>query len=104
MAVMAVAPYTPRAENVLMSAWMPAPPDESEPAMERAMRYSFGVVGRLELLSFITIIISKLCIKNEVPEDEKKRIPPDRGMRYDIIHNSYGSTNCIRFEGIISAN
>ena len=25
-------------------------------------------------------------------------------MRYDIIHNSYGSTNCIRFEGIISAN
>ena len=25
-------------------------------------------------------------------------------MRYDIIHNSYGSTNCIRFEGIISAH
>ena len=35
---------------------------------------------------------------------KKKRIPTDRGMRYDIIHNSYGSTNCIRFEGIISAN
>ena len=42
-------------------------------------------------------------LKTRCPQT-KKRIPPDRGMRYDIIHNSYGSTNCIRFEGIISAN
>ena len=35
-AVIALAPYTPSAENVLMSAWIPAPPDESEPAMVSA--------------------------------------------------------------------
>ena len=32
-AVMAEAPKTPRAANVFRSAWMPAPPPESEPAM-----------------------------------------------------------------------
>ena len=39
MAVIAVAPYTPRAENVLRSACMPAPPEESEPAMVSATGY-----------------------------------------------------------------
>src|SRR5205814_4032252 len=36
-AVMTEAPYTPNAANVLRSAWMPAPPEESEPAMVSAM-------------------------------------------------------------------
>src|SRR3954471_5683075 len=35
MAVMAVMPCTPAAANALRSAWMPAPPPESEPAIER---------------------------------------------------------------------
>ena len=30
-------PNTRNAENVLRSAWMPAPPPESEPAMVRAL-------------------------------------------------------------------
>lgn len=33
-----------------------------------------------------------------------KKRTPNKGMRYDDIHNSYGSPNCFRFEGIISAN
>ena len=33
MAVIALAPYTPCAANVLRSAWMPAPPPESLPAI-----------------------------------------------------------------------
>src|SRR3954447_11273564 len=36
-AVMTEAPYTPNAANVLRSAWMPAPPEESEPAMVSAI-------------------------------------------------------------------
>ena len=35
MAVMAVMPYTPSADIVFRSACMPAPPEESEPAMVR---------------------------------------------------------------------
>ena len=35
-AVMALVPKTPSAAKVLRSAWMPAPPPESEPAMVRA--------------------------------------------------------------------
>ena len=35
-AVIADIPNTPNAENVLRSAWMPAPPPESDPAMVRA--------------------------------------------------------------------
>jgi hypothetical protein len=34
MAVTAVMPWTPQAANALRSAWMPAPPPESEPAMD----------------------------------------------------------------------
>ena len=36
IAVMAVMPYTPSALNVLRSAWMPAPPPESDPAIVSA--------------------------------------------------------------------
>src|SRR5690606_27907470 len=36
MAVSALVPKTPSAANVFRSAWMPAPPPESEPAMVRA--------------------------------------------------------------------
>jgi hypothetical protein len=35
IAVMAVIPYTPQAANAFRSAWIPAPPPESEPAIER---------------------------------------------------------------------
>src|SRR5262249_26141076 len=35
-------PNTRNAENVLRSAWMPAPPPESEPAMVRAFAISMG--------------------------------------------------------------
>ena len=38
MAVSAEVPYTSRAAKVLRSAWMPAPPPESLPAMVRAVR------------------------------------------------------------------
>mmetsp|Transcript_43574 Transcript_43574/g.109284 ORF Transcript_43574/g.109284 Transcript_43574/m.109284 type:complete len:477 (+) Transcript_43574:1255-2685(+) len=41
-AVMADMPKTPLARNALRSAWMPAPPPESEPAMVRA-RGTFGL-------------------------------------------------------------
>src|SRR5215213_3840455 len=36
IAVIAVQPYTPRAEKVLRSAWMPAPAPESLPAIDNA--------------------------------------------------------------------
>src|SRR5436853_7654121 len=35
MAVIAVMPWTPQAANALRSAWIPAPPPESEPAIDR---------------------------------------------------------------------
>ena len=34
-AVIAVIPWTPQRANAFRSAWMPAPPPESEPAIER---------------------------------------------------------------------
>ena len=34
-AVIAVMPWTPQRAKALRSAWMPAPPPESEPAIER---------------------------------------------------------------------
>src|SRR5690242_17398708 len=36
-AVTTLLPYTPSAANVFRSAWMPAPPPESEPAIVRAL-------------------------------------------------------------------
>jgi hypothetical protein len=36
-AVIALAPYAPSAEKVFRSAWMPAPPPESEPAIVRTL-------------------------------------------------------------------
>ncbi len=44
-AVMALRPYTPCAANVLRSAWMPAPPLESLPAIVKAVRI-FGAMHR----------------------------------------------------------
>src|SRR5205085_6655507 len=44
-AVMAVMPKQPSAEKVLRSAWMPAPPPESDPAMERRRGYRKAAVG-----------------------------------------------------------
>jgi hypothetical protein len=40
IAVIAEAPKTPKAEKVLRSAWIPAPPPESEPAMVSAFLMS----------------------------------------------------------------
>src|SRR5438046_7615814 len=54
-AVMAEAPYTPSAANVFRSAWMPAPPEESEPAMVSAI----GVV--IARLAGIEIVASGPC-------------------------------------------
>src|SRR6185437_7532932 len=51
-AVTAVMPWTPRASMVFRSAWMPAPPPESEPAIARTrggvdvMRASLTAAGR----------------------------------------------------------
>jgi cyanate permease len=47
IAVIAVIPWTPQAANALRSAWTPAPPPESEPAIERTrgMR-RVSVIGR----------------------------------------------------------
>jgi hypothetical protein len=42
---MADAPYTPNAAKVLRSAWIPAPPPESEPAMVSALGRRGGVPG-----------------------------------------------------------
>ena len=39
IAVIAVMAYTPIADIVLMSAWIPAPPDESEPAIDSTGMY-----------------------------------------------------------------
>src|SRR3954471_24402627 len=55
-AVIAVIPCTPQRANALRSAWMPAPPPESEPAMEStaggAMRLDrLGGPGPLARLS-----------------------------------------------------
>ena len=36
-------------------------------------------------------------------QSEKKRMPDGHTLTILHIHNSYGSTNCFRFEGIISA-
>ena len=47
-AVIAVIPWTPQRANAFRSAWMPAPPPESEPAIERTagMRRLHAVQGR----------------------------------------------------------
>ena len=36
-------------------------------------------------------------------KNEKKRMSDGHTLTQSDIHNSYGSANCIRFEGIISA-
>src|SRR5213082_3329237 len=52
MAVIADIPWTPHAANAFRSAWMPAPPPESEPAIERqtggrvSVMLAFRVVAR----------------------------------------------------------
>src|SRR5213595_3045688 len=44
IAVIAVIPWTPQAANALRSAWIPAPPPESEPAIDKAR--GIDVIGR----------------------------------------------------------
>ena len=49
IAVIAVIPCTPQATNAFRSAWMPAPPPESEPAIEstRGILWLLGIVNEL---------------------------------------------------------
>ena len=42
-AVSAVMPWTPQRANALRSAWIPAPPPESEPAIESTAGGRFGM-------------------------------------------------------------
>ena len=42
-AVIAVIAYEPNAVTVLISAWMPAPPDESDPAMINILEFGFNL-------------------------------------------------------------
>src|SRR3954453_7715926 len=46
-AVIAVIPCTPQRANALRSAWIPAPPPESEPAMESAAGTRLAMAIRL---------------------------------------------------------
>ena len=57
---MALAPWTPSAANVFKSAWMPAPPPLSEPAMVSA-------TGGFVLFIIIAIII--VIPKHEADHD-----------------------------------
>ncbi len=50
-AVITEAPKTPSAAKVFRSAWMPAPPDESEPAMVSATGVVMGLVTSFVALS-----------------------------------------------------
>ena len=45
IAVIAVIPWTPQRANAFRSAWIPAPPPESEPAIERTVGIGFGAIG-----------------------------------------------------------
>ena len=47
-AVIAVIPWTPQRANAFRSAWIPAPPPESEPAIERTAGTRHGVEGTNE--------------------------------------------------------
>src|SRR6476646_6394643 len=49
-AVTTLAPYTPKAVNVLRSAWIPAPPELSEPAMVSATGVGAGEVIAAEVM------------------------------------------------------
>jgi hypothetical protein len=42
-AVIAVIAYEPKAVIVLISAWMPAPPDESDPAITNILDFGFNL-------------------------------------------------------------
>ncbi len=44
-AVIAVMPWTPQRANAFRSAWIPAPPPESEPAIERTAGSGFAGMG-----------------------------------------------------------
>ena len=46
IAVIAVIAYEPRAVTVLISAWMPAPPEESEPATINTLDFGFNLFNR----------------------------------------------------------
>ena len=47
-AVIAVMPWTPQRANAFRSAWIPAPPPESEPAMESTAGTSRDMALRVE--------------------------------------------------------
>jgi hypothetical protein len=43
-AVIAVIAYEPSAVTVLISAWIPAPPDESDPAIIKILDLGFNII------------------------------------------------------------
>jgi hypothetical protein len=59
-ATIALVPWTPAAANAFRSAWMPAPPPESEPAMVRAFAtMSSGYVptiSRVRVLAMLGLV------------------------------------------------
>ncbi len=47
IAVIAVIPCTPQAANAFRSAWIPAPPPESEPAIDSTRGIGIGIAASL---------------------------------------------------------
>ena len=66
-ATIAVEPWTPAAANAFRSAWMPAPPPESEPAMVRALAtMPSGYVSRIAQVRVLAFL-GLLGIQQSVP-------------------------------------
>jgi hypothetical protein len=66
-ATIAVVPKTPAAANAFRSAWMPAPPPESEPAMVRARgTMSSGYVSTIDRVRMLAAL-GLLGIQQAVP-------------------------------------
>jgi hypothetical protein len=59
-AVIAHIPYTPRAAKVLRSAWIPAPPPESEPAMVSALAVRLTNITSLSP-GYASEVLLRLC-------------------------------------------
>ena len=63
IAVIAVMPWTPQAANAFRSAWMPAPPPESEPAMDRTRGMRSGGHDHERSPSDATRVFSRPSLK-----------------------------------------
>ena len=79
-AVRALVPYTPSAANVFRSAWMPAPPPESLPAMVRAMGSMVASLYRLRALG------CRLQAQSPSIRDPRSAIPDPRPPPSPLHH------------------